>query len=950
MDPSSGSSAPEVVLDSDFLAQLNSADSRALLDTIDSLREIHVGDLVDLPQIIVVGDQSSGKSSVLEAISRVRFPVDGGLCTRFATELILRRANKVAVNVSIQFEDHAASTARDSSARQPFQRSTFDENALPDIIKEVKELMGIHKDGAKRFSKDILRVEIARPDVYPLTLVDLPGIFHSETTEQGLEDKQIVDELIESYMSQEKSIILAVVATNNQLANQKVLQEAKKHDPERKRTIGVITKPDLAGRGSANELKYLDLAKGRETMHNLALGWYVLRNRSEEERASGTEDRDAVEEQFFAAGPWSSISPANRGVESLRMRLSKVLLDHVKKSLPGLIQDIRTNLRTRQEELDRLGKARSSTEEQRSYLLGIAHEYQRLAHDAVEGRYSNNPRFFGGIDKSATKMRAVIRNSNRAFHAIMTTKGGRYKIVRGNRDSAHGNSAEFGHDFPNYLWDLIEEYDVPDPETIDESKLKAELQELACVNHGREFPGEANVDLALQLFRDQSEPWQEIAWKHLKHVLRVTQEFVDLAFIHLIGADEKTQEAIISHYVNPFFERKEEELSDKLRELLVPYVSGYGPSLEEEFVSRIRKKRDERLAARIAQQTQESHEPGQGERLSQDKILQMVRDLEDPKMDEFGTEKVIDLMAAYYETSLRTFVDNVINLAAESCLVRDIPTILTPMKVDAMSAETISELASESKAVQIQRQRLEDEVKILREGLRKCQKHERRELPARLLTSARPSSSATLGRTATTSVTPSPAAPTPGNNSTQTLSKNQVQAGSTSAAFGIKPEQTSLPSQPLFGSSTSATIKPEPTTSLFGSTTGKAQDGNATRTSWNSPAGGGLFGSNVSFGGPAASSPPLLSAGTHNNSRNANGNGEQSNQGKRSKHPNRLEKAQMREKVYYAGLDAVPWSGTYSTTVTQELGEEYMHICFQRAFRNFSPEELRLRVWMSTIM
>lgn len=648
MESAVDSSEPEVILDSDFLAQLNNADSRALLDTIDNLREIHVGDLVDLPQIIVVGDQSSGKSSVLEAISRVRFPVDGDLCTRFATELILRRSSEVAVNVSIQFEDHAA-----SSKLQPFQRSTFDEDALPDIISEAKKLMGIGEDGTKRFSKDILRVEIAKPDVYPLTLVDLPGIFHSETTDQGLEDKEIVDQLIWSYMSQEKSIILAVVATNNNLANQRVLQEAKKHDPERKRTIGVLTKPDLAGAGSANERKYLDLAKGRESMHNLALGWYVLRNSSEQERASGAEDRDAVEKQFFATGPWSTISPANRGVESLRKRLSKVLLDHIKASLPGLIQDIRANLRDRQDELDRLGKARSSTEEQRSYLLGIAHEYQRLTHDAIEGRYSNNPRFFGGIGQSETKLRAVIRNSNRAFHAIMTTKGGRYKILRKGKDGNSGGADESDNQFPEYLRDLIEEYNVPDPETKDESALKAELQSLACFNYGREFPGEASVDLALQLFRDQSEPWQAIAWKHLKRLLRVTQEFVEQAFVHVIGADEKTQAAIFNHYVDPFFERKEEELGDKLRELLRPYVNGYNPPLEAEFLSRMRKKTGDRLAALVTREAEERFGSDQGEHLTQDRVLQVLRDLEDPEMDEFGTEKVINLMTAYYEVSCK---------------------------------------------------------------------------------------------------------------------------------------------------------------------------------------------------------------------------------------------------------------------------------------------------------
>ncbi|KAK3897368.1 P-loop containing nucleoside triphosphate hydrolase protein, partial [Staphylotrichum tortipilum] len=91
--------SPTVVLDGDSLNQLNTPDAKALLDTIDSLREIHVGDIVNLPQIIVVGDQSSGKSSVLEAISGVQFPVDGDVCTRFATELILRRAPETTVHV-----------------------------------------------------------------------------------------------------------------------------------------------------------------------------------------------------------------------------------------------------------------------------------------------------------------------------------------------------------------------------------------------------------------------------------------------------------------------------------------------------------------------------------------------------------------------------------------------------------------------------------------------------------------------------------------------------------------------------------------------------------------------------------------------------------------------------------------------------------------------------------
>ena len=82
-------------------ALLHSTEHRELLDIIDRLRSQGISQFVDLPQIIVCGDQSSGKSSVLEAISGMSFPTKDNLCTRFATELILRRSPSVSVNIHI---------------------------------------------------------------------------------------------------------------------------------------------------------------------------------------------------------------------------------------------------------------------------------------------------------------------------------------------------------------------------------------------------------------------------------------------------------------------------------------------------------------------------------------------------------------------------------------------------------------------------------------------------------------------------------------------------------------------------------------------------------------------------------------------------------------------------------------------------------------------------------
>ncbi|KAK4870797.1 hypothetical protein LT330_000034 [Penicillium expansum] len=75
-----------------------------LLDKIDRLLACNLGEYVNLPQLVVVGDQSSGKSSVLEGLTKLPFPRDSGLCTRFATHIIFRRIKadtKRTINASI---------------------------------------------------------------------------------------------------------------------------------------------------------------------------------------------------------------------------------------------------------------------------------------------------------------------------------------------------------------------------------------------------------------------------------------------------------------------------------------------------------------------------------------------------------------------------------------------------------------------------------------------------------------------------------------------------------------------------------------------------------------------------------------------------------------------------------------------------------------------------------
>src|SRR5436190_2188433 len=84
----------------DKITMGNMADP-VLLNKIDKLFACGVGEYISLPQLVVVGDQSSGKSSVLEGLTELPFPRDSGLCTRFATQITFRRTQTANMSVSI---------------------------------------------------------------------------------------------------------------------------------------------------------------------------------------------------------------------------------------------------------------------------------------------------------------------------------------------------------------------------------------------------------------------------------------------------------------------------------------------------------------------------------------------------------------------------------------------------------------------------------------------------------------------------------------------------------------------------------------------------------------------------------------------------------------------------------------------------------------------------------
>jgi hypothetical protein len=124
-----------------------------MLDKIDKLFACGVGELVDLPQIVVVGDQSSGKSSVLEGLIRKPLPRDSGLCTRFATQIVFRRAKTEGVEVSI-IPDKDAGTEHVERVKS-WGRKVKEELDSEAFVKIMKEVSYATPEKIRKFRADM---------------------------------------------------------------------------------------------------------------------------------------------------------------------------------------------------------------------------------------------------------------------------------------------------------------------------------------------------------------------------------------------------------------------------------------------------------------------------------------------------------------------------------------------------------------------------------------------------------------------------------------------------------------------------------------------------------------------------------------------------------------------------------------------------------------------------
>ncbi|KAG8832078.1 hypothetical protein FRC17_002087 [Serendipita sp. 399] len=319
---------------------------------------------IDIPRVVVIGSQSSGKSSLFEGISGVSLPRDTGTCTRcpIICQMTQSKGGRWRCKISLIREVATEGPDGEATTRVLFGEEIFDRQSVCDRIKRAQvailhpevdpdEFLGNYEyPRSKGFSSDAILVEITGPDVIDLSFVDLPGLIQMD--EENSDNVRKIQQLVASYVENVSSLILLVYKCSDDTSNQGAGGMAKYYDAKGTRTITVLTMPDLVDPGQEGQWK---------NMIRTSRNSFCVRQPGFKQLATMT--REAARKQeadfFQHKSGWKDLSndPEIRqrlGTENLTEYLNARLLEWIVERLPVTLADVHRHIREIDSELTRL--------------------------------------------------------------------------------------------------------------------------------------------------------------------------------------------------------------------------------------------------------------------------------------------------------------------------------------------------------------------------------------------------------------------------------------------------------------------------------------------------------------------------------------------------------------------------------------------------------------------
>ncbi|PQQ17494.1 dynamin-related protein 4C-like [Prunus yedoensis var. nudiflora] len=315
-----------------------------MLDAIDKLRILMVMEEgIQLPTIVVVGDQSSGKSSVLESLAGISLPRGQGICTRVPLVMRLQHHSDPQPELSLEYNGRV--------------EHTDEENISEDIVNATNLIAG----DKKGISDTPLTLLVKKNGVPDLTMVDLPGITRVPVHGQPENIYDQIKDMIMKYIKPDESIILNVLSASTDFSTCESISMSRSVDKTGERTLAVVTKVDMAPEGLLEKVTADDV--------DIGLGYVCVRNRIRDETY---EEARAIADRLFKTHPLlSKIDKSMVGIQVLADKLVQIQAASIARNLPVIVKKINDKLNSYLTELNNLPKTLSTVAEAMATFMQI---------------------------------------------------------------------------------------------------------------------------------------------------------------------------------------------------------------------------------------------------------------------------------------------------------------------------------------------------------------------------------------------------------------------------------------------------------------------------------------------------------------------------------------------------------------------------------------------------
>eukprot|EP00834_Sanchytrium_tribonematis_P001669 NODE_43_length_33755_cov_1.178542.p7 type:complete len:458 gc:universal NODE_43_length_33755_cov_1.178542:2674-1301(-) len=339
-----------------------------VIELINQLQTLHLS--VDLPSLVVIGAQSSGKSSLINHLCGYEIlPIGMDMVTK--QPLILQLVH-----------------LEDASENEDYAEFLHLKNSVP-IANVQNELISVAKS-VQHISSTPIYLKLYSKHVVNLTLIDLPGLIQIPTIHQPNDLDDQIFQLVSHYAKKENALLLAISTCMNDLSTSDALRLCRMVDPNGKRTIGVLTKCDMLFNSLRNENEE-KTKMGLHSLHEILVGktyplYYGFTavinqpGKPGEFQKSHVESRELEHELFTTHFP----SIAHKcGVTYLLQLLNKILTAHIRQQLPELKSKISMMASQYQVEYDQFGPLH---EVSLASLLRILSSYSEKFSKSIDGQ------------------------------------------------------------------------------------------------------------------------------------------------------------------------------------------------------------------------------------------------------------------------------------------------------------------------------------------------------------------------------------------------------------------------------------------------------------------------------------------------------------------------------------------------------------------------------------